>query len=165
MERVKEYFKSLAEKHHLLRHREYEPHFAYLNDEMSMLLPAQMGYPFVLLSHSGWQVVGDDSRRSWNIILSVLDHVSDTGDELEKNRAVARCQHILDDLLARATGFEAKVDTRWLRGIDLDDAQGMMIENEADALYGWAVTFSISLPWCHEVKSCSWDDLRILDDV
>ena len=31
----------------MLQHREYQPHFAYLNDEMNMLLPAQMGYPFV----------------------------------------------------------------------------------------------------------------------
>lgn len=165
MERVKQYFKALAEKHRLLRHREYEPHFAYLNDEMDMLLPAQMGYPFVLLSHSGWQVIGDDSRRSWNIVLSVLDHVADTGDELEKNKAVARCQHILDDILARATSFEAKADTKWLRGIDLTGAQGVMIENEADALYGWTVTFTISLPWCREKRPEDWTDLQFLNEV
>ena len=165
MERVKQYFKSLAEKHQSLKHREYDPHFAYLNDEMDMLLPAQMGYPFVLLSHSGWQVIGDDSRRTWNIILSVLDHVADTGDELEKNKAVSKCQIILDDLLSRATSFSAKADNKWLRGIDLTGAQGVMIENEADALYGWAVTFSISLPWCHEIHPADWADLQIIDDV
>lgn len=165
MNRVKQYFQALAEKHHFLQHREYQPHFAYLNDEMNMLLPAQMGYPFVLLSHSGWQVTGDDARRQWNIVLSVLDHVSDTGDELEKNQAVARCQRILDDILSRATSFTEKSSAKWLRGIDLTGAQGMMIENEADALYGWAVTFTVSLPWCKVISSDSWDDLRLLDNV
>ena len=165
MERVKNFFKTLAEKHHELRHREYEPHFAYLNDEMDMLLPAQMAYPFLLLSHSGWQVTGDDTRRSWSIVLSVLDHVADTGDELVKNRKVAKCQHIMDDILARATSFGAKADNKWLRGIDLTGAQGVMIENEADALYGWAVTFAISLPWCREIEPADWSDLQIIDNV
>ena len=40
MEKVKNLFKVLAHKHLLVGHEEYEPHFAYLNDEKNMLLPA-----------------------------------------------------------------------------------------------------------------------------
>lgn len=164
MENVKNTIKSLAEKHLLLGHREYEPHFAYMNDEKDMLLPAQMGYPFLLFGHGGFQNISDDQRR-WQVILSVQTHVSDTGDMAERNRALNLCHTILDDIVARITSMELKLTESWTRGIDLEGATGTPIENVDDALYGWMLEFSIILPWCKVVNDDHWQDLKILNDV
>ena len=48
MERIRSYFETLAAQHVGLKHRESDPHFCYLNDEKEMLLPAQMGFPFLM---------------------------------------------------------------------------------------------------------------------
>ena len=161
MERVKEYIKDLARNHRLLGHREHSPHFAYLNDEKDMLLPAQMHYPFVLLGHDGYRVTEDGDHLRWNVLLSVQTHVTDTGDDREKNQAVALCGKILDDLLARSRSLDARMAHRWLTGFDLSGATAMPVENEADALYGWVIDFGIVLPWCRKVDDDIWDDIRV----
>lgn len=164
MENVKNLFKSLAENHLLLGHREYAPHFAYLNDEKDMMLPAQMEYPFLLFGHGGYQVVSDDQRR-WSLLLSVQTHVSDTGDDREKYRALNLCSGILDDIIARVTSISTKLAYPWARGFDFSGAVGSAIENEDNALYGWMIEFDIVLPWCKVMNEDNWNDLRILNDV
>ena len=161
MDRVKEYIKSLARNHRLLGHREHSPHFAYLNDEKDMLLPAQMHYPFVLLGHNGYQVTQDGDHLRWNVVLSVQTHVSDTGGDREKNEAVNLCGRILDDILSRSRSLDARMAHRWLTGIDLSGASATPVENEADALYGWVIEFGIVLPWCRKVNDDVWDDIRV----
>lgn len=164
MKRVKKLFKVLATKHLKLGHREYDPHFVYLNDEKDMLLPAQMGYPFVMLGHGGYQILeGEDSRR-WTLVLSVQTHVTDTGDDREKNGALNLCSDILDDLVARATSVSTKIEYPWTRGFSLSGAVATMIENEADALYGWALEFSVVLPYCKEFDVSKWSDTEIVED-
>ena len=158
MERLRKYIESLAEKHRLLGHREHSPHFAYLNDEKDMLLPAQMCYPFVLLGHNGYQVTDDGERLRWSVVLSVQTHVSDTGDEREKNRAVALCGKILNDLLSRSRSLDERTLNRWLVGLDLSGAIASPVENEADALYGWVIEFGITLPWCKVTERDVWQD-------
>ena len=161
MERVKEYIKSLAQNHRLLGHREHSPHFAYLNDEKEMLLPAQMCYPFVLLGHNGYQVTEDGDHLRWNVVLSVQTHVVDTGDDREKNRAVNLCGRILDDILSRSCSMEARMSHRWLVGLDFLGSVASPVENESDARYGWVIEFGIVLPWCRKVDAEHWDDLRV----
>ena len=151
----------MARNHRLLGHREHSPHFAYLNDEKDMLLPAQMHYPFVLLGHNGYQVTEDGDHLRWNVVLSVQTHVSDTGDDREKNKAVNLCGRILDDILSRSRSLDARMAHRWLTGIDLSGASATPVENEADALYGWVIEFGIVLPWCRKVNDDVWDDIRV----
>lgn len=158
MERLKNLIKHLATIHLKLGHREYAPHFAYLNDEKDMLLPSQMRFPFVLFGHGGYQVLEGEEMRRWNVVLSVQTHVSDTGDECEKNCAMNMCGSILDDLLSRMTSAATKMENAWARGIDLAEAVGMPIENKDEALYGWVIEFTVSLPWCRKVNDV-WEDL------
>lgn len=160
MERVRKYFEFLAQNHRLLGHREYDPHFAYLNDEKDMLLPAQMAYPFVLLGHNGYQVTDDGDHLRWSVVLSVQTHVTDTGDDREKNMAVGLCGRILNDLLSRARSMEARLDNRWLTGLDLSGAMCTPVENESEGLYGWVIEFGVVLPWCRKVEDEKWMDLR-----
>lgn len=159
MERLRKYIESLAMSHRQLGHREHSPHFAYLNDEKGMLLPAQMCYPFVLLGHNGYQVTEDGDRLRWNVVLSVQTHVTDTGDDREKNQAVSLCGKILHDILTRTRSMEERMKNRWLVGLDLAGAIASPIENEADALYGWAVEFGIALPWCKVTDRDVWQDV------
>ena len=143
----------------MLGHREYAPHFAYLNDEKDMLLPAQMEYPFVLLGHNGYQVTEDGEHLRWSVVLSVQTHVTDTGSDKEKNEAVGMCGKILDDILTRSRSVDERVRNRWLVGLDMSGAVAMPIENEADALYGWAIEFGCVLPWCRKSDHELWEDL------
>ena len=158
MERVKAYFKKLAEQHIALQHSESHPHFCYLNDEKEMLLPTQMGYPFLMLGHGGFSITDDEMHQRWQMMLSVQTHVTDTGDEREKNRATGICLRILNDILVRSVSREARLTEKWLRGIDLGNAVVSLIENESDSLYGWVVEFQIELPWCRKVNDV-WEDL------
>ena len=163
MQEVRRYFCKLAINHRLLGHTEHTPHFVWLNDEKDMLLPSQMGYPFMLLGHNGYVVSEDSMQRRWNMMLSVQTHVSDTGSEAEKNHAANMCGRILDEVIARATSLEARLENKWLAGIDLDGANAFPVENEADALWGWYIEFGLSLPWCRRVEPKVWDDLKFLD--
>ena len=162
MERAKNLFKSLAKNHRKVGHREYEPHFAYLNDEKAMLLPANMNYPFVLFGHGGYQVLAGETQRRWSVVLSVQTHVTDTGDDREKNRALNLCGESLDDLLSRATSLYEKMDEPWTRGFDLTDALATPIENADNALYGWAIEFSLVLPWCKDLDIDKWEDTEMV---
>ena len=149
MQEVRRYFCKLAINHRLLGHTEHTPHFVWLNDEKDMLLP---------------YVVSEDSmQRRWNMMLSVQTHVSDTGSEAEKNHAANMCGRILDEVIARATSLEARLENKWLAGIDLDGANAFPVENEADALWGWYIEFGLSLPWCRRVEPKAWEDLKFLD--
>lgn len=165
MEKVKNLFKILAHKHLLVGHEEYEPHFAYLNDEKDMLLPANMAYPFVLFGHGGFEVLDGGEMRRWSLLLSVQTHVTDTGDDREKNRALNLCASILDDLLVRATSLPMKMKEPWTRGFELDGAHGTAIENEDDALWGWMIEFSVVLPWCKDIPKDRWKDYDYLDNA
>lgn len=158
IKKVKKFFKLLAMKHRKLGHREYDPHFAFLNDEKDMLLPAQMGYPFLLLAHGGYQILEGEVTRRWNLTLSVLTHVTDTGDDREKNKALNLCSEILDDIVTRATRGETKMELPWTRGFDLEGATATMIENADDALYGWVIDFSVVLPYCKTFDEDKWSD-------
>ena len=156
MERVRAYFLQMAVEHKLLQHRESEPHFCYLNDEKELLLPAQMGFPFLMLGHNGYEITDDELFKRWQVMLSVQTHVTDTGDEREKNRAAGLCLRILDDILIRCKIREEMMAKSWHRGIDLSKAVVSPIENEAEALYGWVVEFHIVLPWCRKVNDGIW---------
>lgn len=160
MERIRSYFENLAALHIGLQHREADPHFCYLNDEKEMLLPAQMGFPFVMLGHNGYEITEDELHKRWQVMLSVQTHVTDTGDEREKNCAAGLCMRILDDLLIRCKSRDEISANNWLRGIDLSKAVVSPIENEAEALYGWVVEFHIDLPWCRKVKGEVWKSAR-----
>ncbi len=165
MKRVRAYFENLARQHRALGHNEANPHFAYLNDEKDMLLPAQMGYPFVLLGHNGYTVADDGQHLVWRVLLSVQTHVTDTGDDREKNMATGQCGRIMQDLLVRAKSTPERLSKKWLLGIDLAGATAMMIENEDDALYGWAIEFNVSLPWCRNIDNEIWTDLSVRDII
>lgn len=155
---VKNYIEFLARQHRLLGHREHTPHFAYLNDEKDLRLPAEMGYPFVLFGHDGYQMTEDGSHLRWSVLLSVQTHVADTGDEREKNRAMNLCGRILLDILARATSMEEMTKHRFLRGISLGGATATPVENAGGSLYGWVIEFAITLPWCREPNTERWED-------
>jgi hypothetical protein len=157
MERVKAYFEKLAEQHIAIQHSESQPHFCYLNDEKEMLLPAQMGYPFLMFGHGGFSITDDEMHQRWQMMLSVQTHVTDTGDDRQKTRASGRCLRILNDILVRCLNREERLEEKWLRGIDLANAVVSPIENESDALYGWVVEFQLELPWCRKVNDV-WED-------
>lgn len=145
---VVDYFRQQAVE--LLGHSEEEPHFAYLNSEKDMLLPAQMRYPFVLFGHNGYQVEEDERHARWSVVLSVLAHVADTGSEREKNIQTNRCGRLLTKILMQTQRLQAKLKDPWLRGVSLSGATAMPIENADDALWGWAIEFWITLPLCDD---------------
>ena len=166
MKRLKKLIELLAKNHRKLGHREYSPHFAYLNDDKDMKLPSEMQYPFVLLGHGGCMILPGEDKRRWQVLLSVQTHVSDTGDEREKNRAFDLCLGILDDLLSRLTSSKMKMlaEYSFTRGISLDNSTMTQIENADMALYGWAIDFTIILPWCKDFDEKKWENGEILND-
>ena len=123
-----------------------------------------MHYPFVLLGHGGYQILEGEDRRRWTLLLSVQAHVSDTGDECEKNKAMNVCGEILDDLLARATSTEMKTQEPWARGFELAGAVATPVENADNALYGWVIEFHVVLPFCKDFDAERWQDGRIIND-
>ncbi len=113
-----------------------------------------------LRSHG--HVTKDGEHLRWNVVLSVQTHVADTGDDREKNQAVGLCGRILNDLLSRARSLEARMDRRWLTGLDLSGAMCTPVENEADALYGWVIEFGVVLPLCRTVDDDTWEDFCVI---
>ena len=166
MKRLKNLIELLAKNHRGLGHREYEPHFAYWNDDKDMKLPAEMHFPFVLFGHGGCMILPGEDKRRWQVLLSVQTHVADTGDERERNRAFGKCLDILEDLLSRWTSPKMKMEPSYsfCRGISLANSTISQIENADMSLYGWAIDFTIVLPWCKEFDERKWEDADALNE-
>ena len=73
---------------------------------------------------------------------------------------------ILDDLLTRLTSPKMKMEESYsfTRGISLENSTMTPIENADMALYGWAIEFTIVLPWCKDFDERKWEDGDILND-
>lgn len=143
----KDYIENLAKSHSKVKHSDTDIHFAYLNDQKESLLPDQMRYPFVYFGHEGFQV-NDAGQMVWDVNLSLFDHVVDTGNDIEVNTALGTTCQVLIDFLSKMKEDRKSPSYKILRGLDFNEASASPMSNQDDALYGYAISFRIALPWC-----------------
>lgn len=151
---VAEYFEQLCREHKLLRHSEAEPHFVNLNDDKrNMGLAQELRYPAVYFESTDFvlRVASDQIVRDYTCHMEVFEHVSDTGDYGEIERALSSAERILTDIFARMMHDRTRraQDLKWLLRMASPTAIKVVpLQNEHNALYGYMAEFTVPLPGC-----------------
>lgn len=144
------YIESLAKRHKSVLHSKSECHFADLNDKKNSLLPTQMRYPFVMFEATGFKFAnnGVAPTKIRTCSLSVMTHVSDTGDYAQIETALALTEQIVTDIFTQMCVDKHNRDYRFLLNVDMSDSEVTPIENHDDALYGQIATFQFNDSVC-----------------
>lgn len=137
---VFEYIEKLAERHVEIRHvPDYEIHFLGSESEMYTSIPAELNYPAVILDKaSGFGFSGStvSASKDKSYLLFVLQHVDDTSDYKQIDKAYEQTGNILDDFLLKFIEDKRNKETPFLMQFSLFDVECDLIENRDHSLYG-----------------------------
>lgn len=142
---IREYFEGLASEHRLVQHSEAKPHFASSMDDAASLMARRLSYPAVFLDRGDFEVSGADGNyfTDSDYILSFVEHVKDSGNELEKEEAFRKTGRILLDFLGRMVRDKRKLVRPMVR-CSISGARALRVENADAALYGWLLMVKIT---------------------
>ena len=147
----KEYIIDLCRRHHDIHHRDDEMHFVDLSkDRRNTALEQKMRYPGVFLDRAGYtyRSNGNGLRRYANMTLEVWQHVSDTADYFQIERAIEKCDGILNDFIMKMMIDRRARTHKFLLSISFDGLQVQEIMNEQNALYGVRAMFLLPENQC-----------------
>lgn len=150
LDSITNYIETLARKHKSVLHTDEDCHFANLNDQKNTLLPDQMRYPFVMFESTGFKLStnGISPVKTRTCTLSVLTHVSDTGDYAQIETALALCEQIVTDFFAKMKVDKSNRSYSFLMNVDLTESEVIPIQNQDDALYGQVASFAFNESTC-----------------
>ena len=149
-----EYCEQLCREHKLLRHSEAAPHFVNLNDDKrNMGLAQELRYPAVYFESTDFtlSISSVSVRREYTCHIEVFEHVADTGDYAEVERALSSAERILTDIFARMMHDRARraADQRWLLNVSSPSMIKVVpLQNEHNALYGYTAELKVPIPGC-----------------
>lgn len=151
---VAQYIEQLCREHTAVCHSDTEPHFVNLNDDRrNTALADELRYPAVYFEATDFTLAVTSSQvwRRYTCHIEVFQHVADTADYAEVERALSSSEQIITDIFARMVCDRATTSPqlKWLRCIDL--SQGIKVvplQNEQNALYGYMAEFTVPLPGC-----------------
>lgn len=148
MKQFSEYIDELCREHRLIRHSDEECHYSDLTSDFQNRMKRKMHFPCVSLDTDGFSIESVEGakyvRERFNLYF--LEHVRDAGDYAEIVSTFTRTLGIMNDFLRR---FER--DRKALRDpmthFELAGAEGTRVEFREAALYGWAVSVLVSIPF------------------
>lgn len=151
---VAKYFEQLCREHKLLRHSEEDPHFVNLNDDKrNMGLAQELRYPAVYFESTDitLNISSVSVRREYTCHIEVFEHVTDTGDYAEVERALSSAERIITDIFARMMHDRVRraADQRWLLNVSSPSMIKVVpLQNEHNALYGYTAELKVPIPGC-----------------
>ena len=90
-------------------------------------------------------------QREYTCHIEVFEHVADTGDYAEAERALSSAERILTDIFARMMHDRVRraADQRWLRNVSSPSMIKVVpLQNEHNALYGYTAELKVPIPGC-----------------
>lgn len=151
---VADYIEQLCREHNSVRHSSEEPHFVNLNDDhRNTSLAQELRYPAVYFESTDFalNISSQSLRRDYTCHIEVFQHVTDTADYAEVERALSSSEQIITDIFARMIHDRMKPspDLRWLRYIASPQlAKVVPLQNEQNALYGYMAEFVVPIAGC-----------------
>lgn len=144
---ISDYLEQLCREHEDVGHTDSECHYVNLNEDHHQTAQAErLRYPAVKFETSGYVISsdGDALIKRHECHLQVETHVSDTGDYVEVEHALAVCDNILTDFLVRMCADKRARSPRWMNRLDTNSIEVVQVENEGNALYGVLSRFYLS---------------------
>ena len=150
MKVISDYIEQLCRDHPDVRHTDSECHYVNLQDEHQTMQANQLNYPAIFFETTGYRVNPHDDMLSkrYECHLQVEQHVTDTGDYAEVERAIAKSDAILTDIFITMWNDRRRRNPRWLYGMSFENIDVVSVENRGNALYGVLARFYISIPVC-----------------
>lgn len=151
---VAQYIEQLCREHKAVRHSEAEPHFVNLNDDhLGMALAQELRYPAVYFESTDFSlnISSQSLRRDYTCHIEVFQHVTDTADYAEVERALSSAEQIITDIFARMMRDRAlqNPSLHWLRYVASPQLVKVVpLQNEQNALYGYMAEFTVPISGC-----------------
>lgn len=146
---IKELIESLAIRHVDIKHNpEGDKHFISSDDESDTSEDTILYYPAVLLTNVKKKISGINAGYSMNsgYLLSVVEHVEDTGDYAAVGISLANTERILLELLNELVLLKRNYK-ELLGGFTLDGIEIVPIENRAVSQFGNMAEIIFSAPY------------------
>ncbi len=148
------YIEQLCREHNAVRHSEAEQHFVNLNDDhLGMSLAQELRYPAVYFESTDFSlnVSSQSLRRDYTCHIEVFQHVTDTANYAEVERALSSSEQIITDIFARMMRdrLNPPAAMRWLRYVASPQLVKVVpLQNEQNALYGYMAEFTVPIAGC-----------------
>ncbi len=145
---ITELVKYLTMYHREILHSKSKKHFVSQADEMSTSVDSVLHYPAVFLYNQGYRITGEPGGYSMNTTfsLSVLEHVTDTGDYVQIGQVLEKTNRILLELLNLLVLLRRKYP-KVLAGFSLTNVEIEPVDNASNSLYGQMAMIRIMNPY------------------
>lgn len=148
MKQFNEYIDELCQEHRLIQHSDTECHFSDLTSDFENKLKRLIHYPCVSLDIDSFNIESIEGQKYVHMTYNLyfLNHVKDAGNYAELAYVFNQTYVIMTDFLRRMErDRKALVDP--MTHFRLANTIGTRIEFREAALYGWAISVLVSIPF------------------